>query len=169
MITRQTEFEFQGKETRKARGPRIKHIPVYHVELVRDRLIKIDPNTAIKSVGNAVEILRDELMQADREKLICLMLNARHVLVGLEIVSVGTLTASLAHPREIFKGAILKNAAGIILAHNHPSGDPAPSDEDTRLTKRIAQAGSVMGIDLLDHIILADGGSYSFKTSGQLP
>jgi DNA repair protein RadC len=169
MTTVQNEFEFQGLESPRKRSPSTKYIPVYHIELVRDRGIKLEPQTAIQSVANVVAILEDELVPADREKLICLILNARHILIGLEIVSIGTLTASLAHPREIFKGAILKNAAGIILAHNHPSGDPSPSDEDIRLTKRIAQAGAVLGIDLLDHLILAEQGSYSFKTAGQLP
>jgi hypothetical protein len=100
MTTVQEEFEFQGQKSKIKRGPKTKYIPVYHVELIRDRGIKVAPPTAIQSVTNVAAILRDELAQADREKLICLMLNARHILIGLEVVSVGTLTASLAHPRE---------------------------------------------------------------------
>jgi DNA repair protein RadC len=73
----------------------------------------------------------------------------------------------LAHPREIFAPAIGQAAAGVLLVHNHPSGDPSPSDEDIRLTKRIAQAGQIMGIELLDHVILAQSGTYSFKTQSQ--
>jgi DNA repair protein RadC len=87
----------------------------------------------------------------------------------MDIVSIGTLTASIAHPREIFKSAILKNAASIILSHNHPSGDPAPSREDTQLTERVAKAGEILGIKLLDHIIIAEHGNYSFSNSGCLP
>ena len=93
----------------------------------------------------------------------------RHIaILCKEVISIGTLTASLAHPREIFAPAIGKAAAGVILVHNHPSGDPSPSDEDVRLTKRISQAGHIMGIDLLDHLIVAANGVYSFKTAGAL-
>ncbi len=114
-------------------------------------------------VGQAIEI-----REKKKEYLLAFFLNARHQLIAKEIISIGTLTASLAHPREIFAPAIGRAAAGVILVHNHPSGDPSPSEEDIRLTKRIAQAGVIMGIDLLDHLIVAERGSYSFKTAGQL-
>jgi DNA repair protein RadC len=145
-----------------------KRLGVYRVELVRDRSVTYEPDAAMSALTTAVNIIQQELQRADRERLLCLWLNARHDLIGMEVVSVGTLTASLAHPREIFKGAILKNAAGIILAHNHPSGDPNPSDEDRRLTRRLAEAGRVIGIDILDHVIVADKTFYSFKTQGVL-
>lgn len=109
-----------------------------------------------------------EIRDKKKEYLLAFFLNARHQLIAREIISIGTLTASLAHPREIFSPAIGKAAAGVILAHNHPSGDPSPSDEDIRLTKRIAQAGQIMGIELLDHLIVAATGCYSFKTAGAL-
>jgi len=109
-----------------------------------------------------------ELKDKPKEYLLAFFLNARHRLIAHEIISIGTLTASLAHPREIFAPAIGKAAAAVILVHNHPSGEPAPSDEDVRLTKRIAQAGQIMGIELLDHVIVAANGCYSFKTAGQL-
>ncbi len=140
------------------RRPSKKYIPVYHIELGRDRLIKVEPPHAIHNADDVVAILRDELLQADREKLICLMLNAKNVVIGMEIVSVGSLTASIAHPREIFKAAILKNAAAIILVHNHPSGDPSPSL--VRLTERISRTGELLGIRLLDHAILGELDSY---------
>jgi len=114
-------------------------------------------------ISHAVEI-RDK----KKEYLLAFFLNARNQLIAKETISIGTLTASLAHPREIFAPAIGRAAAGVILVHNHPSGDPSPSDEDIRLTKRVAQAGHIMGIDLLDHLIVAEKGSYSFKTAGQL-
>jgi len=111
-------------------------------------------------IAQAIDI-RDK----KKEYLLAFFVNARHQLIAKETISIGTLTASLAHPREIFSPAIGKAAAGVILVHNHPSGDPNPSDEDIRLTKRIAQAGQIMGIELLDHLIVAEKGSYSFKTS----
>ena len=103
---------------RPKRAPSAKYIPVYHIELVRDRVIKVEPRPAIHNSDDVVAILRDELLHADREKLISLMLNTKNVVIGLDVVSVGSLSASIAHPREIFKSAILKNAAAIILVHN---------------------------------------------------
>lgn len=114
-------------------------------------------------VSQAIEI-RDK----KKEYLLAFFLNARNQLISKEIISIGTLTASLAHPREIFAPAIGKAAAGVILAHNHPSGDPSPSEEDMRLTKRVSQAGHILGIELLDHLIIAEQGSYSFKAAGVL-
>jgi len=111
-----------------------------------------------------------EIRDKKKEYLLAFFLNARHQLIAKEIISIGTLTASLAHPREIFAPAIAhpRGVAGTILIHNHPSGDPSPSDEDMRLTKRIAQAGHILGIDLLDHLIIAERGTFSFKQSGNL-
>jgi len=129
--------------------------------LVREGLTVVHTITDI--IAQCVEI-RDK----KKEYLLAFFLNARRQLISKEIISIGTLTASLAHPREIFAPAIGKAAAGIILSHNHPSGDPSPSEEDARLTQRIAQAGRILGIDLLDHVILAEQGSYSFKTAGRL-
>jgi DNA repair protein RadC len=119
-----------------------------------------------------VETVNDVMAQSldirdkKKEYLLAFFLNARHQLIAKEIISIGTLTASLAHPREIFAPAIGRAAAALILVHNHPSGDPTPSEEDQRLTQRIAQAGRLMGIELLDHLIVAEKGSYSFKNSG---
>jgi DNA repair protein RadC len=121
----------------------------------------------IQSV-NDVAAQAIEIRDKKKEYLLAFFLNARRQLIAKEVISIGTLTASLAHPREIFSPAIGKAAAGVILVHNHPSGDPSPSDEDLRLTKRIAQAGHIMGIELLDHLIVAEKGSYSFKTAGLL-
>jgi DNA repair protein RadC len=145
-----------------------KYIPVYHIELVRDRLIKVEPKPSVHNPDDVVTILRDELLKSDREKLVCLFLNAKNVIIGIDVVSIGSLTASIAHPREIFKAAILKNAASIILSHGHPSGDPSPSREDIQLTERITKAGEILGIKLLDHIIIAEQGSYSFTQAGRL-
>ena len=97
----------------------------------------------ISTVDDVVGIVQD-MRLLDREQLRAIYLNARHNVIGWEIISQGTLTASLAHPREIFKGAILASAAGVILVHNHPSGDPSPSEEDIRLTSRIKQAGVIL-------------------------
>jgi DNA repair protein RadC len=151
------------------RGILDKYIPVYHIELVRERTISIAPRPAIHNSDDVVAILQDELLKADREKLVCVMLNAKNVVIGIDVVSVGTLTSSLASPREIFKSAILLNAGAIILSHNHPSGDATPSREDIQMTERISQSGEILGIKLLDHIIIAEQGNFSFSNVGRLP
>ena len=91
------------------------------------------------------------------------MLNTKNYLIGIETVSIGSLNSSIVHPRELFKTAIKKSAAAIILAHNHPSGDASPSQEDIEVTKRIKSGGNLLGIDVLDHIIIGENSYYSFK------
>ncbi len=138
------------------------------VELTRRAGQECGPRLpAIQSVSDAAA-QAFEIRAKKKEYLLAFFLNARRQLIAKETISIGTLTASLAHPREIYAPAIGKAAAGLILVHNHPSGDPSPSDEDTRLTKRIAQAGQIMGIELLDHLIVTESGCYSFKTAGLL-
>ena len=95
------------------------------------------------------------IRMADREMFVVLHLDVRNRVVAHEITSIGSQTASLVHPREVFKSAILKGACSIILSHNHPSGDPSPSKDDIDLTQRLVEAGRLMGIDVLDHIIVA--------------
>jgi len=91
------------------------------------------------------------------------LLDRKNKVIGLNTVSVGSLTASICHPREVFKAAILANAAAVILGHNHPSGDPQPSQEDRVLTARLAAAGQLLGIEVLDHIIVGDGTEHFFS------
>ena len=100
----------------------------------------------------------------DREVFGILVVDTRNRVTAMHIVSVGSLNGSLVHPREVFKAAILGNAAAIILFHNHPSGDPDPSREDRELTRRLVKAGRILGIEVLDHLVLGDDGRYfSFK------
>ncbi len=106
------------------------------------------------------------------EQVLALHFNTKHNLIGVHVVSVGTLDASLVHPREVFKAAYLSNASALILAHNHPSGDPTPSGEDRALSDRLRQAGELLGVTLLDFVIVTDPTEglryYSFKESGVL-
>lgn len=92
----------------------------------------------------------------DRENFVVLLLDTKNKVIGINTVSIGTLNSSLVHPREVFKPAILASAAALILAHNHPSGDPKPSREDIEVTKRLIEAGGLLGIQVLDHIIVGD-------------
>jgi len=102
----------------------------------------------------------------DREAFSIILVGARNQLLRLLVVSVGTLTASLVHPREVFAPAIRYRAASLIMVHNHPSSDPEPSDDDLALTKRLVKAGELLGIEVLDHVILAGTKSLSLKTRG---
>jgi DNA repair protein RadC len=116
--------------------------------------------TAITHPNEAAELIRPDLENSDREKFVTIMLDSKNRAIAANVVSIGTLNASLVHPREVFKAAILSNAASIILAHNHPSGEPGPSIEDIDLTKRLVEAGDILGIPVRDHIIIGSGGSY---------
>ena len=94
-------------------------------------------------------------------------LNTRNVIQYIDLVSLGTLCSSLVHPREVYRFAIMKAISSLIISHNHPSGDPEPSEEDLRITRRLTDAGKIIGIELLDHIIIGnDGGFCSFKEKG---
>ena len=111
----------------------------------------------------AAEVIKTIIGNTDRETAVVLCLDAKNKINAVNIVSVGTVDATLTHPREVFKAAILSNAVGIIFAHNHPSGDTTPSEEDEKVVKRLIKAGYILGINVLDAIILGDDGFYSFK------
>jgi len=107
------------------------------------------------------------LSDSDREKIMAICLDSKNQPTCITTVSIGTLTSSTAHPREIFKTAITSNSAGIILAHNHPSGDLSPSRDDITTTERLKEAGDLLGIDLLDHLIIGQDDRYlSFREQG---
>lgn len=102
----------------------------------------------------------------DKEAMVVFLLNTRLNCIGFNLVSLGTLSETSAHPREIFRAAIAGAAHGIILAHNHPSGDPTPSDADRRLTRRLREASETMGIPLVDHVVVGSGKHFSFREHG---
>ncbi len=106
------------------------------------------------------------LMRETKEMFLTLHLDGKNRIIAMDMVSVGSLNQSIVHPREVFKTACLSNAAAVILAHNHPTGDPTPSNEDISITRRLKEAGELMGIKVLDHIIVGDGGYLSFVERG---
>jgi DNA repair protein RadC len=108
----------------------------------------------------------EEMCYLDREQFRVLLLNTKNQVLAVETVSVGTLNSSLVHPREVFKQAVVKSAAAVILVHNHPSGDPGPSSEDLEITRRLHDAGKLIGIEVLDHIIIGDHIYFSVKEKG---
>ncbi|MCI0445412.1 DNA repair protein RadC [bacterium] len=111
---------------------------------------------------------RGELGSKPQEEFWAISLNVKNKLIAKHFVSRGTLTSSLVHPREVFQKAIRDSAAGMIVVHNHPSGDPDPSPEDRKITLILAEAGKLLGIPLLDHVIITKGNYFSFKESGLL-
>lgn len=113
------------------------------------------------------DLVRREVPTSDRERFVVYLLDTKHRPQAFETVSVGVLDGSLIHPREVFKAAIAAGAAGIIVAHNHPSGDPTPSGQDAEVTKRLRKAGELLGVPVVDHVIVAPtGDSYSFRERG---
>ncbi|WP_138496240.1 RadC family protein [Paenibacillus pinistramenti] len=120
----------------------------------------------IRSPKDAAEIVMDQLRYLNKEHFICLFLNTKNHLIGQETLSIGSLNASIVHPREVFRAAVKCSSASIVCVHNHPSGDPSPSPEDIQITKRLCEAGEIIGIDVLDHLIIGDGRFVSLKEQG---
>ena len=143
-------------------------IPRYKISMIRDGSICAD-RRAITRSNDLLPILREYFAHHDREEMIVALLDAKHRIIGINSVSVGSLTLSIVHPRETFKAAIVSNCAAVILAHNHPSGDPTPSQEDRQLTTRLKDCGVLLGIPVLDHLVIGDEGHYvSFADRGEL-
>ena len=117
-----------------------------------------------KEVWEELKDIRDN----KKEHFVIFYLDSRNQEIKREIISVGSLNANLVHPREVFEPAVRNLAAQIILAHNHPSGDPEPSEDDITITKRLVEAGKIMGIEVVDHIIVVKSGFFSFKEKGLL-
>jgi len=131
----------------------------------KDLEIDLSPFT-VNSPQTLVKAIRATIQDKAKEHFKLVLLNTRNRVIGIVPISVGTLNASLVHPREVFKEAIHGNAASVILVHNHPSNDPEPSDEDIRLTRRMIEVGHIMGIEVLDHIIITKNDFLSLKARG---
>ena len=137
------------------------------VEVARRLAAIPEPHrVTVDSVDAAASLVRPHLMHKTKEHFVALLLDARHRLIRLSPIAVGSLSATLVHPRELFKEAIAASAAAMIVAHNHPSGDPQPSEADLVLTQRLMQAGVLLGIELLDHLILGAQDVVSLKAAG---
>ncbi|MBI5326982.1 MAG: JAB domain-containing protein [Deltaproteobacteria bacterium] len=142
--------------------PRIKkYIPFQNmrIELIREAPVR---KYQVWNARGLYDAIHKEVSRLDRECFWVVPLTGKNHIIGINLVSMGSLTSSIIHAREVFKPAILTNAAGVILVHNHPSGDPTPSKEDKEVTKRLKDAGGILGIGMLKHIIIGDGEYYSF-------
>jgi len=138
------------------------------VALVKEKVGKYELPEKVGSpdqVYKAITMLTNAEEEA-QEVFGILVLNIKNKIVAVHEISRGTLNSSMTHPREVFKPAILHNAAAIVCFHNHPSGDPEPSKEDILITHRLVEAGKIMGIEVFDHIIVGDNGYVSLKERG---
>ena len=152
-----------------------KHVPAKHakrVDIVSLRLVKesslLYKDRAIRSPGDAYNLFKQFLGDLDREYFVVMCLDVKNQPTAINVCHIGSLNASIVHPRDIMKAAILSNSASILALHNHPSGQPEPSPEDIDVTKRLAEAGSIMGIELIDHLIVGDGRYVSLKDKGYI-
>jgi len=144
-------------------------VPGFRVALVREPGVKLAERPSMRTPAEAARVLAAYVGEADREVFVVALLTIRHRLIGCNTVSVGCLTSSLVHPALVMKPAILASAACLVLSHNHPSGDPEPSAEDVALTRRLVAAGTLLGIEVLDHLVLGEAGRYvSLKERGLL-
>ena len=133
------------------------------VTLVRERTPEpYGQPPAIKHSGDVAELLRQVIGSDPREMIAAVYLNSKHKVIGLHECGIGTLDQALVHPREIFGPALTMGASALVLAHNHPSGDPTPSEQDNAVTKRARECGELLGIAMLDHIVIGESRFYSF-------
>ena len=129
---------------------------------------RLSPGDPIRSPDDVHRHFYPRLRDARAERFVVVLLDGRHRVLRDVVVSQGTLTASLVHPREVFRPALREAAAAVVLVHNHPSGDPAPSREDREVTRRLVEAGELLGVRVLDHVIVAESGYFSFQESDSL-
>ena len=144
----------------------MKRINVVKCQIVKEKTMAYDFKT-ISQPLDAARIIKAYIGNSDRENFVVACLDTKNNITAINTVSIGTINSASAHPREVFKIAILANSASIIIAHNHPSGDPSPGREDIELTKNIVDAGKILGIEVLDHVVIGYDEQYvSFKEIG---
>lgn len=135
---------------------------IYEVQHIKQVVREVEETwSPIASPTDAVEMIQGIIGDVDREVLLVLVLNTKNRVVAIHQAHTGSLNSSIVHPREVFKAAILNNGASIIVSHNHPSGDTEPSEEDILITKRLQKAGTCLGIQVLDHLIVSQGTNYT--------
>ena len=144
-----------------------KRINIVSIKMVKESSF-LYQTRQILSPRDAYEMIKEQLEGVDREQFIIACLNTKNEPTNITLVSVGSLNKAIVHPREVFKTAILSNAASIMAFHNHPSGNTVPSQQDIQLTNRLYEAGELLGIKLLDHLIIGDGTFTSLKEKGYL-
>lgn len=134
------------------------------------RMNQYKPNDRyiIRSPEDGADYVMEEMRSLTQEHFVVLFLNTKNQIIHRQTIFIGSLNASIVHPREVFREAVKRSAASIIVAHNHPSGDPSPSQEDIHVTRRLVESGKMIGIELLDHLIIGDRKFVSLKEKGYL-
>jgi DNA repair protein RadC len=125
-----------------------------------------EPKRKVCSPKDVYTLMYPKMREQKKEKFITLCLDTKNQILREEVVSIGSLNASIVHPREVFKSALMESSASVIMVHNHPSGDPSPSREDIMVTEKMVEGGKILGIDVLDHIIIGEGRYVSLKDEG---
>jgi DNA repair protein RadC len=128
--------------------------------------LRYDDRYIIRSPEDGAKYVMEDMRFLSQEHFVCLYLNTKNQVLHRQTIFIGSLNASIVHPREVYKEAFRRSAASIICIHNHPSGDPSPSKEDIEVTKRLSECGKIIGIELLDHLIIGDGKYVSLKEKG---
>ena len=146
----------------------MKHVYEYRVKLVKETTVSYGHAADIKSSTDIVYYMKNFIADSDREMCAILLLDTKNRVNGIHMVSIGSLNAAIVHPREVFKAAILANSAAIAIGHNHPSGESTPSREDCEITKRLTEAGDILGIRVLDHVVIGQNDYYSFADRGMM-
>jgi len=141
---------------------KVRSLEIREIEYIYDKRPKIS------GMDDVIKAVKPMIADQNKEFFIALYLNTKNGVLKKEVISIESLSANVVHPREVFRTACMVSASSIIVAHNHPSGDPAPSREDIEITKKLAEAGKMIGIELLDHVILGQDRNYGFKESGML-
>jgi DNA repair protein RadC len=142
-----------------ATAPTVYQAPIVRLQMVREGSMM--DAFLVKSPADAAALLAPRYADCDREVMVVIPLNTRNRVIAIDLVAVGAINTSAITVREMYKSAILCNAAAVIAAHNHPSGDPTPSPEDLELTRKLIDAGELLDIDFLDHLILGEGGRFT--------
>jgi DNA repair protein RadC len=142
-----------------------KRVQIVQVKLVREKSL-LYKGRKIRSPQDAYELMKEFLGDVDREHFVVLCLDTKNQPTCIQTVHIGSLNASLVHPREVLKSALLSNSASILVGHNHPSNVSTPSPEDIEVTERLKEAGKILGIDLMDHIIICEDNFTSLKETG---
>ena len=170
MKTAATLTSTQGHSPRKTKSS-IRDTKIQDT-MIREVRIQYQPTTEpafkISRPAEVAAFVRKVLYDNSREHLVALFLDGAHQVASFSVVSVGTANSAQVHPREVFQRAVSVGAVALVLAHNHPSGNVQPSEEDQRVTKRMREAGELLGIGLVDHVIVSYSAHYSFKEAGML-
>lgn len=163
--SKQLELLEEGNEQKK-RMP-AKRVNIVSIKVTKESSV-LYKGRRIRSPRDSYELIRTFIEESDREMFVLMCLDTKNQPTSIQVSHIGSLNASIVHPREVMKAAVLSNSASIIVFHNHPSGITNPSPEDIEVTKRLSEAGKILGIELLDHLIIGENSFLSFKEKGYL-